>query len=444
MKSKLFFAVYLLFISLYIPSTSYGLTVEEEKKYGKEIFLQIANSVPINNDPYISLYLQDIKNRLEGVTSLPFPITLTVIQSQTVNAFATIGGYIYLTTGLIGFSDTEEELAGVLAHELAHITRRHIAKRLEKEKYINIGMLVTMLAGILVGGDPKASEAIIIGGQAAAQALSLKYSRDDEDDADRTGATFSDRAGYNAVGVAEFLKKLRVSGRETTIPQYLLTHPYHEERIIKIENAWHESKTTINTSFYPFLVVRANVLHRPPGAGTKEIWLNRYQKEKDSPTNAYGASLVYMSIGNISESVRVASHIKSPYKNLFMGEAYVNGRQFAEAVEALKNQQDPISKMFLAKAYEGHGNIEMAAKTYKDLLPYGPAYPEIFYRLGMLTGRMGLEGMGHEYLGRYYIEIGKYDLAKNNLEKAINKYGINSREAQELLKILDQFKKANY
>jgi tetratricopeptide (TPR) repeat protein len=86
----------------------------------------------------------------------------------------------------------------------------------------------------------------------------------------------------------------------------------------------------------------------------------------------------------------------------------------------------------------------MAAKTYKDLLPYGPAYPEIFYRLGMLTGRLGLEGMGHEYLGRYYIEIGKYDLAKINLEKAINKYGINSRESQELLKILDQFKKANY
>jgi predicted Zn-dependent protease len=444
MKLKLFFVVYLLFLSLCVSSVCSGLTVEEEKKYGKEIFLQIANSVPINNDPYISLYLQDLKSRLELVTSLPFPITLTVIQSQTVNAFATIGGYIYITTGLIGFSETEEELAGVLAHELAHITRRHIAKRLEKEKYINIGMLATMLAGILVGGDPSVKQAIIVGGQAAAQVLSLRYSREDEDDADRSGATFADRAGYNASGVAEFLKKLRITGRETTIPQYLLTHPYHEERIIKIENAWPDSKTKNDTTFYPFLVVRANVLHKLPGTGAKEIWLNRYKKDKDSPTNAYGASLVYMSTGDISESVRVASGIKSPYRNLFIGEAFVNGRQFTEAVEVLKYQQEPISKMFLAKAYEGQGNIEMAAKTYKDLLPYGPAYPEIFYRLGMLTGRMGLEGMGHEYLGRYYIEIGKYDLAKTNLEKAINKYGINSRESQELLKILDQFKKANY
>jgi predicted Zn-dependent protease len=444
MKLKAFFVVCTLIFSLCFTSLSHGLTVEEEKKYGKEIYLQIAGSVPINTDPYISLYLQDIKNRLEEVTSIPFPITLTVIQSQTVNAFATIGGYIYLTTGLIAFSDTEEELAGVLAHELEHITRRHISKRAEKEKYINIGMLATVLAGMLVGGDPKAKEAIIMGSQAAAQALSLKYSRDDEEDADRSGTIYSDRAGYNAVGVANFLKKLRVTGRETTIPQYLLTHPYHEERIIKIENNWPESKTRNNTALYPYLVVRANILYRLPGTGAKEIWLNKYTKDKSVSTNAYGASLVYMSTGNISESVKVASEIKSPYRNLFLGEALVNGRQYREAVDVLQYQQDPISKMFLAKAFEGMGNIEMSARTYKDLLPYAPAYPEIYYRLGMLTGRMGLEGMGHEYLGRYYMEIGRYELAKSNIEKAINKYGINSKEAQDLLKILDQFKKANY
>lgn len=444
MKPKALFVVFTLILSLSFSSLSHGLTVEEEKKYGKEIYLQIANTVPINTDPYISLYLQDIKSRLEEVTSVPFPITLTVIQSQTANAFATIGGYIYITTGLIGLSETEEELAGVLAHELAHITRRHIAKRVEKEKYINIGMLATMLAGILVGGDPKAKEAIMVGGRAAAQTLSLKYSRDDEDDADRSGTIYSDRAGYNPVGVADFLKKLRVAGRETTIPQYLMTHPYHEERIIKIENAWPDGSTKINTSFYPYLVVRANVLHRPPGTGTKEIWLNRYKRDKDSPTNAYGAALVYMTMGKIPESINTASEIKSPYRNLFIGEAFLNGRQFAEAIEVLKYRQDQVSKLFLAKAYDGQGNIEMAAKTYKDLLPYGPSYPEIFYRLGMLTGRMGLEGMGHEYLGRYYMEIGKYDLAKTNIEKAINKYGINSRESQELLKILDEFKKAKY
>ncbi len=366
MKLKLFFVVCFFFLSLCISSLVSGLSVEEEKKYGKEIFYQIANSVPINNDPFISLYLQDIKSALSGLQ--PYASHhLTVIQSQTVNAFATVGGYIYMTTGLIAFSETEEELAGVLAHELAHITRRHVAKRVEKEKYINIGMLATMVAGILVGGDSQAKQAIIAGGQTAAQALSLKYSRDDEEDADKTGAVFADRAGYNATGVADFLKRLRVSSGEVTVPQYLLTHPYHEERIIKIENAWGDSKTKNNTTFYPYLTVRANVLYRPPGAGSKEIWLNKYQKDKDSPLNSYGAMLAYMSAGNIFESVKVASGIKSPYRDLFVGEALVNARKFGDAVEVLKYKQDPMEKMFLAKAYDGLGNIENGCKNLQRL-----------------------------------------------------------------------------
>ena len=149
MKRQRFLVIVVLI--LIIPVTLWGLTVEEEKKYGKEIYQQIAGSTPINSDPYISLYLPGIKGRLEDASTQPFPITLTVIDSPTINAFATIGGYIYVTTGLIGFCDTEEQLAGVLSHELAHITRRHVAKRLEKEKYLNIGMIAAALEAALVG-----------------------------------------------------------------------------------------------------------------------------------------------------------------------------------------------------------------------------------------------------------------------------------------------------
>lgn len=438
MKHKCCIAV--LFLVLALPLALFGLTTEEEKKYGKQMYLQIAGSAPINNDPYISIYLQGIKNRLEGATNLPFPITLTIIESQTVNAFASIGGYIYVTTGLIGFSESEEECAGVLAHELAHITRRHVAKRLEKEKYINVGMLATMLAAALVG-DSKAKEAIMVGGMASAQTLSLKYSREDEDEADRLGAAVADRAGYSGLGIAEFLKKLRSSGRETMIPQYLLTHPYHEERIVRIEGAWGDSKTRVDTSFYPFLAIRANLLHRPPGAGTKEIWQNKYRKDMNDPTNAYGASLAFMSAGNTDESVKVASKIRSPYRNLFLGEMLVYARKWKEAEEALEAQKEPIPSFLLAKAYEGNGKTEMAVSTLRNLVPYGPAFPEIYYKLGMLSGRTGKEAEGYEYLGKYYLETGKHDLAKTNLEKAVSRYGINSKEAQELLKLLDGMKK---
>lgn len=437
MKCK--FLIVIVFLLLFLPFKIYGLSLEEEKKYGKEIYLEIAKSAALNNDPYITLYLRTMKERLEGVASLPFPIVLTIIESQTVDAFATIGGYVYITTGLIGLCDKEQELAGVLAHEFAHIGRRHVAKRLEKQKYINVGMLATTLLSILIG-DPKA----LVAGAASAQAMSLKYSREDEEEADRVGSTTADRAGYGGLGVAEFLKKVRTTGTDKVLPQYLLTHPYHEERIIKIESMWGESKVTVGTALFPYLLVREKILHKPPGGGMEDIWINKYLKDKNDPINAYAASLIYSLKGNMDESINVAKEINSPYKNLLLGELLLNAQRFKDAIDTLKDEPDPVPRYFLARAYEGYGERAMATNVLKELLQYGNAYPEIFYRLGMMLGRMGQEAEGYEYLGRYYLEIGKYDIAKTHLEKAVTKYGINSREAKEILKILDELKKANW
>jgi len=148
-----------------------------------------------------------------------------------------------------------------------------------------------------------------------------------------------------------------------------------------------------------------------------------------------------MTTGNIAESAKIVANIRSPYKTPLMGEILVNGRKFREAVEVLKDQHDPVPRYFLAMAYEGLGDGEMAVRILRDLVQYGPTYPQIYYRLGMVTGKTGNEAEGYAYLGRYYLEVGKYDLAKTNLEKAVSKFGINSREAKDLLRILDEMKK---
>jgi predicted Zn-dependent protease len=430
----------IIFLTLFLPAQLYAITLEEERKYGQEIYLQIANSAKINNDPYISIYLQNIKNSLESASNLPFPIVLTIIESNAVDAFATIGGYVYLTTGLIGMCDKEEEVAGVMAHEFAHIAKRHVAKRLEKEKYINIGMLATLIAGILIP-DPKAKETILATGSASAMALSLKYSREDEDEADRVGAYIADRAGYGALGTADFLKKLRSGAGDKVLPQYLLTHPYHEERIVKIESAWAGSKSRIDGTFFPYLLVRVKVLHSPLKEGTRDMWINRYAKNRNDPQNAYGMSLMFSLTGNTKESVHIARGMNSPYSNMFLGEILVNARQFEDAIGVLRDETSPISRFFLAKAYEGHGDREMALNIFGELLQYGKIYPDIYYRYGMLMGRSGNQGRGYEYLGRYYMETGKQDIARSNFEKAITKYGINSPEAKDILKLLDKIKK---
>lgn len=430
----LFFIAPLLSFSLLAHSV-YGLTVSEEKKYGKEIFAEIARSATINNDPYVSIYVQEIKSRLEDIANMPFPVVLTIIESNTVDAFATVGGYVFITTGLIGECDREEELAGVMAHEFAHIKKRHIAKRLEKQKFINIGMIASLVAGMLVGDQ--AGSAMVTAGSASAQALSLKYSREDEEEADREGSAIANRAGYGGLGIADFLKKLRAIGGDKFLPQYLLTHPFHESRIVTLENMWPNSKVTVNTAFFPYVLVRAKLFGKVHGPGIDEILVNRYLKAKNDPVNAYAASLVFSGKGKADESIEVVSHIDSPYMRLLLGEILFNARRYNEAIETLRSSNDPTARYFLARAYEGSGNREMAVATLKALIPYGSSYPEILYRLAMLLGRMGDEGQGFEYLGRYYLEAGKYDLARSNFEKAISKYGINSYQAREVMKLMD-------
>jgi predicted Zn-dependent protease len=434
------FLSFVLILAFTTSSLSFALTYDEEIKYGKEIYREIIQVVPVNNDPYISLAVDSIKKRLENKAQMPFPVTLTIIDSESVDAFATMGGYVYITTGLIGMCDKEEELAGVVSHEFSHIKKRHIAKRMEKEKYINIGMIATMLAGIIAGGG-SASEAIITSGMAGAQAMSLKFSREDEEEADREGSTIADKAGYGGLGSALFLKKLRTGGLDKLLPQYLLTHPYYEARIIFLESMWEKNRVTMEAPFFPYLALRAQILHKSARVGGDDIIINRYLKDKADPVNNYGACLVYSLKGNGGESIRLAGENKSSYKNLFQGEMFINARKFPEAVDVLKTGTEPVAQFLLAKAYEGQSKNEMAISTLKEIVSYGSVFPEIYYRLGMLYGRTGAEAKGYDYLGRFYVETGKFALAKTNLEKAVSRYGINSPEAKEVLQILESIKK---
>ena len=203
---------------------------------------------------------------------------------------------------------------------------------------------------------------------------------------------------------------------------------------------WEKNKVTIEAPLFPYLALRAQIL-QSARVGGDDRRINRYLKDKADPINNYAACLVYSLKGNTDESIKVAGENTSPFKNLFLGEMLINARKFPEAVDVLKTGTDPVARFFLAKAYEGQGKNEMALSTFQDILPYGSVFPEIYYRLGMLYGRTGAEAKGYDYLGRFYIETGKFALAKTNLEKAASRYGINSPEAKEALHLLDSIKK---
>ncbi|HAR95337.1 MAG TPA: hypothetical protein DCR97_05165 [Deltaproteobacteria bacterium] len=418
------------------PLSLFGLTLEEEKKYGREVFLEMARSSKFYNDPFLSLHLDVIKDRLEAATSLPYPVKLTVIESQTPNAFAMVGGYVYITTALLELCDREEELAGVLAHELAHLGRRHIAKRSEKGKILSAGMIAALLAGMLLQ-----SPALMATGIASAQSMELKYSREDEDEADRTGLAVAERAGYSGRGIAEFLKKLRQAGLEKDLPQYLLTHPYSDERIIKINGLSTLPQTTVDTSFFPFLTERVRIMRSRFSPAVEETVLKRYARDPSEGVNIYSTSLVLSMKGKTDKALSVLKALDPPYRALFTSELLIRGQRFSEAINILKKETTPLERFLLSRAYEGSGALAQSAEVLASLIPKGKSYPEIYQRYGMTLGRQGNEAGGYEYLGRYYNEIGREDAARVNLEKAVAKYGINSPQSKELLELLGQINK---
>ena len=212
----------------------------EEEEYAKALVRQMRAYEVLNDDPLISAYFEDMGYRLASNSDRPDKsFTFVVINQDVVNAFAAPGGVIALYSGLILAADDENEVAGVLAHEIAHITQQHLYRAMENQQAMTIpialGMLAIMLAG---GGSGQAISGALMSGQAAAAQASIYFTRQNEYEADRIGISTLSRAGYDPAGMGEFFEKM---GRITRAmgegpPEYLRTHPVSVSRIAEAEN----------------------------------------------------------------------------------------------------------------------------------------------------------------------------------------------------------------
>ena len=198
-------------------------------------------------DPRLTAYVDRVGQRLKAVSELPQQrFTFTVLDTPAANAFALPGGYVYVTRGLLGLANDEAELAGVLAHEIGHVTARHSAQRITQAQYGQLGAIgAAVLGGILLGG-----QGAQVAGQAA-QTAALGwvqgYSREQEFEADQLGVRYLSRAGYDPRGMASFLATLqrdqelsaRESGRAARggAPDWLASHPRTADRVGRAADA---------------------------------------------------------------------------------------------------------------------------------------------------------------------------------------------------------------
>lgn len=212
------------------------ISVDTEIELGRRAQAETVRQVKRIADPVVTAYVRDVGRALVAEAGGPrFPYSFDVADKTDINAFALPGGPVWVHRGALVTARTEAELAGVLAHEIAHVARRHTAAQASAQIVSHLGF---SLLSALLGNTFSASTT-----EGAAQALAggvlLKFSRDDERDADASGVAMMARAGWDPRGLAEFLERLSVSRQRqpSAVEVFFSTHPATGERIASLHAA---------------------------------------------------------------------------------------------------------------------------------------------------------------------------------------------------------------
>jgi len=217
------------------------ITPAEEQGYGESTLRQLRAYGMLMEDPLLDEYLNSLGNRLASFSERPQQeFTFFWMGSRGINAFATLGGYIGMNAGLVLTAQTEDEVAAVLAHEIAHVTQRHIVRAVERQSKDSLPIALATLGAVILaqqaGGTSSgnATQAAIVSGMALMQQRQINHTRASEYEADRIGILTLSRAGYEPIAMADFFARmfrtLRSSiGQEA--PEFLRTHPVTSSRI---------------------------------------------------------------------------------------------------------------------------------------------------------------------------------------------------------------------
>lgn len=211
------------------------LSAEQEYRLGRGWLRQLRAQVPTLSDPLTQEYAETLVYRLASHSDLAAPdLAIILINSKDINAFAVPGGVIGLNAGLFLNAEQEDEVASVIAHEIAHVSQHHFGRRLAESQRMNKAVLAAMLASIAVAiaGDAEAGMAGLMTSQAAAIHAQLAYSRTQEREADRVGMQTLVAAGMDPEAMARFFEQLlRQQQFSSDPPEFLMTHPITEDRV---------------------------------------------------------------------------------------------------------------------------------------------------------------------------------------------------------------------
>ncbi len=449
-------------IAFSFSDKAWGITVHEEKELSHDFMKMVLRNYDLIQDPVIVNYVNDIGHKIVAVLPpQPFSYKFYILKQDVYNAFASPAGHIFINSGLLEAMENEEELAGILGHEITHVVCRHISQKIEQAKKISAVTLAGIAAGIFlgIGGAASAANAIGVGSMAAGQSLMLSYSRVDEMQADQLGLTFLTKAGYDGRGLLSMLKKIREKEwfGSKQIPTYLKTHPGVEQRMAYIDTWLAQNKpATIQINPYNFNRAHARLVANYDDLDTAlKTFEALIQKHPDDPIAHYGYGLALMRNDdwkNAAEQIKTALMKKpfDPYILKILGQINFNEGRYKEALNILTgtvtlNSSDPEILYYLGKTRLKLGLFHDAVNTFKEIIEKKYDYPMVFYTLGEAYNKLGIMDEAYYNLGIYYKKKGDFKNAWFQMKRALNitKDMDKKKKIEKLLKEIKKEQKNN-
>jgi len=434
------------------------VTESDEYRIGAQIVRSLRDQKAVMDDPEVSEYLQALGSRL--VAQAPdgnYRFTFFAVREGTINAFALPGGFIGVNYGTVLASSNESELAGVVGHEIAHVTQRHIARTIRAQSTQGIAQTAAILAAILIGamaGGGDAMQGAIAIAQGAAAQQQVNFTRGNEYEADRVGIGFVAGAGFDPNGMATFFEKM--SRREGIagqyIPEMIQTHPVNSTRVAeaRARAAQFDRPKVIESATYECIRERLRVLTYPHDADIANRYAKDTQSIKGTLGQRYGMALALMESGKNQDAAEILHDLVEEHENLTLlysalAQAEVDGGMQNDGIATFQRavilfpRNVPLTVRY-AQALMKAGKPKEAHSLLLDVFNNVQPTPDQIQLTALAASAAGDTGDAYYYMSEYHISSGDLPLAVQQLQLALAAPNLTSVQRQRFQARLDEIR----
>lgn len=419
------------------------LSPSKEIELGRILLAEIRKRLPVSSDPEINQYIHSLGTRItSGGLDSNFPFTFLLVFDEDINAFALPGGIIVINSGLLALTQRESELASVLAHEIAHVTQRHIARNFSNAKSLSIVSALTLLGSILAAayGGSELGQAALMTTQAGIQQTRLGYSRSFEQEADRIGMQLLVSANIDPQGMPLFFERLHKYAQmnREQIPEFLSTHPLTSNRVSesKTRANQYQGAYISNTFSFDYARARAIAIRSNPGKMLEHFRKKIKSSERLNNVDRYMYSLSLQRAGQNERAIQQLMKIPISTDNeltikLAIAQVRIGAGQAARSIADLENLNQlypnnvPVVH-YLANALIEEDQAELALQKLDRLGHKSQWHPVIDKLKAKAASKANMPWRSHESLGDFYIAHGQYRLAMEQIQLSLRSRGIDA------------------